>query len=412
MEGLFMAEAAFDRLLADYEFQSVLDIGSGEGLHAQRFREAGKTVVTLDASDHWRSRADIKKPFLECGFTEKFDAIWCSHVLEHQLNVNLFLVGLFDTLKPGGILALTVPPWKTTIVGGHLTIWNGGLLLYNLVLAGFDCRDARVGRYGYNISVIVRKRHAQIPALLMDRGDIERLARYFPMPVHQDFDGEITELNWQHGVDFRPVPGRVLASDNLKIDLFQHLPPLESDLANLSWSISCVNIPGLIAEFGIFQGKSLRVLAEQFPDRDIIGFDSFQGLPEPWVRSAQSIYPAGHFALAQPSSDFPSNVRIVPGFFNESLPIWRDTLSSPLALIHIDADLYSSARDVLWHLNDFIVRGTVLVFDELCDWQDSGVYANWPEGEWRALNEWLREFRRSVRILSRGPNFAATVIVE
>ena len=89
-----------------------------------------------------------------------------------------------------------MPPMKDAIVGGHVSLWNAGMLIYRLVLAGFDCRQAAVKTYGYNISVVVRKRVAHLPELAMDAGDIERLAQFFPMPVAQDFDGRISQLNW------------------------------------------------------------------------------------------------------------------------------------------------------------------------------------------------------------------------
>jgi hypothetical protein len=82
--------------------------------------------------------------------------VWCSHVLEHQPNAGLFLAKLIRDCRDGGILAITVPPAKTEIVGGHVSLWNAGLLLYRLALTGIDCRDARVKTYGYNVSVIVR----------------------------------------------------------------------------------------------------------------------------------------------------------------------------------------------------------------------------------------------------------------
>jgi hypothetical protein len=54
----------------------------------------------------------------------------------------------------------------------------------------------------------------------------------------------------------------------------------------------------------------------------------------------------------------------------------------------------------------------VLVFDELCDWADSGVYPAWREGEWRALNEWIECSGRCLRVLARGPKFSAAVRIS
>ncbi len=186
------AEAAIRRLLDRHEFGTVLDVGSGPGLHAQVFRAAGKLVTTTDL----RAPCDVPGDFADLAFGA-FDVVWCSHVLEHQRNVGVFLEKCQQILSPRGLLAVTVPPMKPEIVGGHLTLWNAGLLLYNLVLAGFDCSAAEVLSEGYDVSVIVRRSDVDLPELRMDAGDIETLAPYFPVPVQQGFDGFIRSANWR-----------------------------------------------------------------------------------------------------------------------------------------------------------------------------------------------------------------------
>jgi hypothetical protein len=184
------ARETLDALLRR-DFQTCLDIGSGDGSYANALRAAGKSVMTVNLC----APADHVGDYMGQRFFP-VDAIWCSHVLEHQSNVGLFLQKCFRELKPHGWLAITVPPMKPEIVGGHLTLWNAGLLLYNLILAGFDCSQASVKAYGYNVSVIVQKRPAFIPELKMDFGDIEALAHCFPIPVCNGFDGNIREVNW------------------------------------------------------------------------------------------------------------------------------------------------------------------------------------------------------------------------
>lgn len=184
------ADQALNKLLS-LEFDTVLDIGSGEGVHAQIMRDAGKEVTTIA----WTGEADIVGDYMDNHF-EPFDAIWASHVLEHQRNTGAFLDKCFDELKDRGILAITVPPLKQDIVGGHVNLYNAGLLLYQMILAGFDCSQAMVKTYGYNISVIVRKKKAELPALWYDRGDIELLNQFFPMQVKQGFNGHIASVNW------------------------------------------------------------------------------------------------------------------------------------------------------------------------------------------------------------------------
>ena len=185
------ANQTFDKLIK-MKFKTVLDIGSGTGEHAKAFKHAQKEVTTISLIEP----ADIIGDYNDQVFFEKFDCIWASHVLEHQRNVGDFLDKCFVDLKEGGILAITVPPEKASIVGGHLTHWNAGLLLYNLILAGFDCSEASVKAYGYNISVIVRKKAALHMGLIMDKGDIETLAHLFPNDAYHGFNGEELEVNW------------------------------------------------------------------------------------------------------------------------------------------------------------------------------------------------------------------------
>lgn len=182
------AEQAFNRLI-EMDFTTVLDLGSGEGVHAEAFKLAEKKVTTVSLV----KPADYVGDYLQFNLPQ-FDCIWASHVLEHQRNVGTFLDKCFNDLKEGGILAITVPPLKPEIVGGHLSLWNAGLLLYNLILAGFDCSNASVMTRGYNISVIVRKVKADINGLVMDFGDIEKIAHYFPLEVKHGFNGDINEV--------------------------------------------------------------------------------------------------------------------------------------------------------------------------------------------------------------------------
>ena len=198
----FRARDAFDKLLT-LPFETVIDIGCGQGDHTHAFREAGKQVIPVDLGAQNVAgivRADYNKVTLVPA-----DAVWCCHVLEHQLNVNQFLRKVAGDVKDGGWLAITVPPLKHEIVGGHVTLWNAGLLLYNLILAGVDCSQAMVKSYGYNISVIVKKsKSIKLPELNYDKGDIELLARFFPPNCrNQGFWVNIVELNWDQDQQVR-----------------------------------------------------------------------------------------------------------------------------------------------------------------------------------------------------------------
>jgi hypothetical protein len=172
--------------------------------------------------------------------------------------------------------------------------------------------------------------------------------------------------------------------------------------------------PGHVMEFGVYSGETLRHIARQVPL--VHAFDSFQGLPEDWTfnLAGPNDHPKGFFSVHDwQSQPWPQNAKMWPGWFSDTIPQWLAEVPGDIGLIHIDSDLYSSARDILFGLNDRIVPGTVLVFDELyLGWEDSGVkYPNWQAHEWRALQEWLAECHREVRPHSHSTRFAATVVV-
>jgi len=177
-------------------------------------------------------------------------------------------------------------------------------------------------------------------------------------------------------------------------------------------------------EFGSYRGDSLiqayyasrRVLDElmsgfwdhSFEDKDAVhagfqwcwnqmrflAFDSFQGLPEPaGLDVVYRVFPGGSYACSE--QEFRANVRryglpdekviSVPGFFCDTLT--DDTARSlglkQLAVIHIDSDLYESARDALRFCTPFLSDGAILVFDEWFQFR-----GNPTLGEQRAFREW------------------------
>jgi len=189
-----------------YDFDTVLDIGAGPDTYiADFFIKNGKIVYAIDIkkqnSYKHKNYHFIEGDFMTHVFSQKFDAVWASHVLEHVQNTGLFLDKVYDLIKDDGIFFCIVPPHKTQIVGGHVTIgWNIGILMYNLLLCGFDVKQGRFKKHGYNIAAFVNKRSDKIlpDGLHRDFGDIEILKEYWPDEDYfrQNFEGDILEWNW------------------------------------------------------------------------------------------------------------------------------------------------------------------------------------------------------------------------
>lgn len=184
---------AIYKIINEFEFDTVLDIGCGNGSHTKIFRDLGKIVTP---TDYCKKFDGVIEGLYENLEFKEHDVTWVCHVLEHQLNPHNFLRKVWCDTKINGHICVTVPPLKHNIVGGHVSLWNAGLLMYHMVLAGFNCKNAKIKKYGYNISVIAKKEIFIIPKLNYDIGDIELLNLWLPDFCRQGFDGNIEEYNW------------------------------------------------------------------------------------------------------------------------------------------------------------------------------------------------------------------------
>ena len=123
------------------KFKTCLDIGSGEGVHTAILRHAGLEVFQVDK---YSNTAEYKVDFIEHEFDRKFDVIFCSHVIEHQRNVGLFLDKIFDLLSDDGVLIISAPNHSVeTLVEGHLNSFLFPLFLQHMIHAGFDCKNGK-----------------------------------------------------------------------------------------------------------------------------------------------------------------------------------------------------------------------------------------------------------------------------
>jgi len=200
--GLDLVNAA-----SKLEFNSILDIGFGNGGASAYLAMKNKQVTSLgyeiNTYDYPKEIFEelnvtiVEELFGNFKSPNKFDAIWASHVLEHVTNPGLFLKKCNHLLNEDGWLFIMVPPYKSKVVGGHVTVgWNLGQLMYNLLLEGFDIKNGHFVKHGYNICAFVQKKNIEIPKLRMDEGDIELTKDFWPMDIEQGFEGDIDRVNW------------------------------------------------------------------------------------------------------------------------------------------------------------------------------------------------------------------------
>ncbi len=211
----------------------------------------------------------------------------------------------------------------------------------------------------------------------------------------------------------------------------QHIDRLEAEVTRLreagqittkAWWVA--GIWGDYVEFGAFRGDSLiqayyaalHVYTElvspywdhAFSDRDASrnayesawntlrfhAFDSFEGIPKPaGVDTIVPVFEEGTYACTE--REFRDNLRsygvdlakvnVVRGFFEQTLTAFvpKDYGIERASVVHIDSDLYESARLSLEFITPAMHDGTIIIFD---DWFQ--FHGNPTLGEQRAFSEW------------------------
>ncbi|HEX2533019.1 MAG TPA: class I SAM-dependent methyltransferase, partial [Chitinophagaceae bacterium] len=161
----------------------------------------------------------------------------------------------------------------------------------------------------------------------------------------------------------------------------QSVPAVSSAFAVYDFVLPRVSVAdGLYCEFGVWKGNSINYMARKV-DREFHGFDSFTGLPEFW----RGGYGKGAFSLDGALPPVEKNVRLHKGWFEETLPPFLRQYPGPIALLHVDSDLYSSAKTIFSYLKERITEGTIIVFDEYFN------FPFWQNQEYKAFREFLAE---------------------
>jgi hypothetical protein len=80
---------------------------------------------------------------------------------------------------------------------------------------------------------------------------------------------------------------------------------------------------------------------------------------------------------------------MIVGLFEDSLPGFVQDKISNISVLIVDCDLYSSTKTIFNYVKDYLVEGTIIIFDEIHN--GSGIYKQWMEHEYKAFNELIIE---------------------
>lgn len=168
------------------------------------------------------------------------------------------------------------------------------------------------------------------------------------------------------------------------LSIIQNIPDIQMyPLTYVFEKIKLQHIPGTLwLEFGVASGRTINYISK-FTSDIVYGFDSFEGLPEKW----RDGFDKGAFNR---NGDLPvvnSNVTLIKGWFNNTLPDFIKTQNKKISFIHIDCDLYSSTKFILNTLKEYISPECVIVFDELVNYPGF----DGDTGELKAFYEFINE---------------------
>ena len=156
---------------------------------------------------------------------------------------------------------------------------------------------------------------------------------------------------------------------------------------------------GLIVELGTGSGQKTRFIAGQVNGRTVHTFDWFHGCPSDWRPGFLRAY--DDFKGRSPTG-LPANVTVHNGRFEDKLgPFVERELRTAkenkkvarIALLYVDVDIYESTIIGLSALAPLITRGTVIVFDELVNYQ------GFEQHELKAFAEFLLKFKKQYRTI-------------
>ena len=188
--------------------------------------------------------------------------------------------------------------------------------------------------------------------------------------IKQSNQGDIRFYLWQKAAKE--------TADYVEINMLT-VPYYDNRIQLFELALSRIKIDGLYLEFGTgWKAETINFLAKHIKGT-LHGFDSFEGLPEPWFGKLGK----GTFSTHGQLPAVRENVKLHVGWFDKTLPEFAATYKGQIAFMHIDCDLYSSTKIVFDILGDRISSGTVIQFDEYFN------YPGWKNHEYKAFQEFV-----------------------
>ena len=134
------------------------------------------------------------------------------------------------------------------------------------------------------------------------------------------------------------------------------------------------HLKGTYVEMGFGKGITsyytlYEMINNRIKKRDMWGFDSFKGFPHPSPHDNLDVAKKGHLTFPiKHALDFKTyakkkhniNINIIEGYFKDTIKQYN---GGPIAILHLDVDLYDSYKICFETLYDLVIPGGLIMFD-------------------------------------------------
>ena len=140
-------------------------------------------------------------------------------------------------------------------------------------------------------------------------------------------------------------------------------------------------------------------MSKKLKNRKFYGFDSLQ---EDWYGTW---LPKNLFDQKGKLPKVPKNVKLIKGWFINTVPDFMENNSNQIAILHIDCDTYESTREIFELLGNKINRGTLIIFDEYQG------YPGWKFGKYNAFEDFIKKSKKTYSYIGI-TNLQCSVIIN
>ena len=172
------------KLIAPHLTGDIIEIGSGTGNFTVLISRITSRLTATDYNQEYLDilhrhfpklqtfHLDLESPRIPMALYQKFDTAVCLNVLEHIANESVALKNIFDTLKPGGKLIISVPAFKFAFGRvdrslGHIRRYTKKSLKNSLTRHNFSIISCRyfnfLGLWGWWFNTKILKRNTIYP---------------------------------------------------------------------------------------------------------------------------------------------------------------------------------------------------------------------------------------------------------